>query len=114
FADDDVLLLRRVVDAEGRSRAWINGSAATLAQLRQAADALVDIHGQHAWQSLTRADTVRALLDGFANIDTAPLAKAWSTWREAQNALASARERQASLRQDSERLAWQIGELDKL
>src|SRR5690606_26027567 len=77
FADDDGLLLRRVIDADGRSRAWINGSPATLTQLRQAADALVDIHGQHAWQSLTRADAVRALLDGFAGIDTAPLSKAW-------------------------------------
>ncbi|HRD97932.1 MAG TPA: AAA family ATPase, partial [Rubrivivax sp.] len=59
FAVDEVLLLRRVVDAaggadaSGRSRAWINGSPATLAQLREAADHLVDIHGQHAWQSLT-------------------------------------------------------------
>ncbi len=114
FADDDGLLLRRVIDADGRSRAWINGSPATLTQLRQAADALVDIHGQHAWQSLTRADAVRALLDGFAGIDTAPLTRAWGAWREAQAALASARERQATLRQDSERLAWQVGELDKL
>lgn len=114
FSDDEYLLLRRVVDADGRSRAWINGGAATLAQLREAADALVDIHGQHAWQSLTRADAVRALLDGFAGIDTAPLTKAWNAWREAHAELASARERQASLRQDSERLAWQIGELDKL
>ncbi|MGC4395186.1 DNA repair protein RecN [Hydrogenophaga sp. T2] len=114
FADDDTLLLRRVVDAEGRSRAWINGSAATLTQLRQAGDALVDIHGQHAWQGLTRADAVRGLLDGFAGIDTAPLAKAWSGWREAQAALERARERQSTLRQESERLAWQIGELDKL
>jgi DNA repair protein RecN (Recombination protein N) len=114
FTDEDTLLLRRVVDADGRSRAWINGSSATLAQLRQAADALVDIHGQHAWQSLTRAEAVRALLDGFAGVDVAPLTKAWTAWRQAQTELASARERQASLRQDSERLAWQIGELDKL
>ena len=69
FAADEVLLLRRVVeaaggaDASGRSRAWINGSPATLAQLREAADHLVDIHGQHAWQSLTRPAAVRALLD---------------------------------------------------
>ncbi|HMQ73412.1 MAG TPA: AAA family ATPase, partial [Rubrivivax sp.] len=47
-AADDRLLLRRTVDAQGRSRAWINGSAATVAQLREAADALHDIHGQHA------------------------------------------------------------------
>lgn len=114
FTDDGMLLLRRVIDIDGRSRAWINGSTATLTQLRYAADALVDIHGQHAWQSLTRADAVRSLLDGFAGIDTAPLTKAWNVWRQAQTALASARDRQASLRQDSERLAWQIGELDKL
>lgn len=114
FADEDTLLLRRVVDADGRSKAWINGSAATLTQLRQAADALVDIHGQHAWQSLTRTEAVRDLLDGFAQIDTAPLATAWSAWREAHQALNDARERQASMRQDSERLAWQIGELEKL
>lgn len=114
FEDEGSVLLRRTIDADGRSRAWINGSAATLTQLRQAADALVDIHGQHAWQSLTRADAVRALLDGFAGIDTAPLAKAWAAWRAAQTALATAREQQDSLRQDHERLAWQIGELDKL
>ncbi len=114
FTDDDTLLLRRVIDADGRSRAWINGSTATLTQLRHAADALIDIHGQHAWQSLTRADAVRSLLDGFAGIDTAPLTKAWNAWRQAETELVSARERQVSLRQDSERLAWQIGELDKL
>lgn len=114
FEDEGSVLLRRTIDADGRSRAWINGSAATLTQLRQAADALVDIHGQHAWQSLTRPDAVRALLDGFAGIDTAPLAKAWTAWRAAQTALATAREQQDSLRQDHERLAWQIGELDKL
>jgi DNA repair protein RecN (Recombination protein N) len=55
FAADASLLLRRSVDAQGRSRAWINGSAATVAQLREVAEHLVDIHGQHAWQGLTRA-----------------------------------------------------------
>ena len=50
----ETLLLRRTVDTQGRSRAWVNGSPATAAQLRELADRLVDIHGQHAWQSLTR------------------------------------------------------------
>ena len=49
------LLLRRTIDSQGKSRAWINGSAATAAQLREVGEQLVDIHGQHAWQSLTRA-----------------------------------------------------------
>ena len=68
FAADEALLLRRVLDAAGRSRAYINGSAATLQQLRQAAEWLVDIHGQHAHQSLLRAEAQRALLDAHAGL----------------------------------------------
>ena len=114
FAHDDGLLLRRTIDAQGKSRAWINGSAATLAQLREAAEHLVDIHGQHAWQSLTRGPAVRALLDGYAGADTQPLAAAWSSWKAAGEALAAARGQQATLERERERLAWQIGEIDKL
>lgn len=112
--DDDVLLLRRTVDTEGRSRAWINGSPATLTQLRTLADGLVDIHGQHAWQSLTRTDAVRTLLDGHAGIDPRGARTAWTHWRQARKALDEARDRQTQLQQESERLSWQIGELDKL
>jgi DNA repair protein RecN (Recombination protein N) len=112
--DDTALLLRRTVDTEGRSRGWINGSAATMTQLKTLADHLVDIHGQHAWQSLTRADAVRGLLDAYAGVDTGVAARHWSHWRGCRKALEVAKERQNTLRQDSERLAWQIGELDKL
>jgi len=112
--DGATLLLRRTIDAQGKSRAWINGSAATVAQLREAADALVDIHGQHAWQSLTRAAAVRALLDGYGAIATAPLAACWAEWRAAAARVEEARGAQASLERERERLAWQIGELDKL
>ncbi len=114
FDTGDTLLLRRTIDAQGKSRAWINGSAATVAQLREVADALVDIHGQHAWQSLTRSTSVRSLLDAYGGIDTAPLAAAWQRWRTAQEALDKARGAQADLERERERLAWQIGELDKL
>ncbi|MBX3634762.1 MAG: DNA repair protein RecN [Rubrivivax sp.] len=113
-ADDTVLLLRRSVDAQGRSRAWINGSPATVAQLREAADHLVDIHGQHAWQSLTRPAAVRALLDAQAGADTAALQAAWAAWRAARAALDEARSRRDTLERERERLAWQIGELDRL
>jgi DNA repair protein RecN (Recombination protein N) len=112
--DTDRLLLRRTIDAQGKSRAWVNGSQATIAQLREAADRLVDIHGQHAWQSLTRAPAVRALLDGYGAIDTRPLAAAWATWKAATQALDTARDKQADLERERERLAWQIGEVDKL
>jgi DNA repair protein RecN (Recombination protein N) len=114
FEANDSLLLRRTIDAQGKSRAWINGSAATIAQLREAADHLVDIHGQHAWQSLTRGPSVRALLDAFAGVDAAPLAALWSGWKQAAEALAAAGTQQASLERERERLAWQIGEVDKL
>jgi DNA repair protein RecN (Recombination protein N) len=112
--DGGTLLLRRTMDSQGRSRAWINGRAATLAQLREAAEHLVDIHGQHAWQSLTRPAATRALLDEQAGADTAALARAWQVWRQAQQTLTLARERQSSLQSERERLTWQLGELGKL
>ena len=114
FETNDSLLLRRTIDTQGKSRAWVNGGAATIAQLREAADHLVDIHGQHAWQSLTRGPSVRALLDAFAGIDAAPLAARWSAWKQATEALAAAGTQQAGLERERERLAWQIGEVDKL
>ena len=114
FADEELLLLRRTIDSDGRSRAWINGSAATLTQLRAAADSLVDIHGQHAWQSLTRPEAVRGLFDAYAGVDTGALQTAWTAWRQASSTLRDARERQDAARQDAERLAWQIAEVDKL
>jgi DNA repair protein RecN (Recombination protein N) len=114
FDAGDALLLRRTVDAQGKSRAWINGSPATVAQLRELGERLVDIHGQHAWQSLTRPDTVRALLDAQAQADLQPLSRAWAAWREAARRLAEARGRHAELDRERERLQWQIAELDKL
>jgi len=114
FDSGETLLLRRTIDPQGKSRAWINGSAATIAQLREAADHLVDIHGQHAWQSLTRGPSVRGLLDAFAGVDAAPLAMLWSQWKHATEALAAASSSQVMLDRERERLAWQIGEVDKL
>jgi DNA repair protein RecN (Recombination protein N) len=118
FSADDTLLLRRTVDAQGdtagRSRAWINGSPATVAQLREAADHLLDIHGQHAWQSLTRPAAVRALLDAQAGADTAAMTSAWQTWRQALAKLDEARSQRDTLERERERLAWQIAEVDKL
>lgn len=114
FDATDTLLLRRTVDAQGKSRAWINGSAATATQLREIGERLLDIHGQHAWQSLTRPDSVRELLDAYAGASAAGLDEPWQAWRAAQRALAEARAAQDNLQRERERLAWQIGELDKL
>jgi len=114
FESEADLLLRRTIDSQGKSRAWINGSPATATQLRELADQLVDIHGQHAWQSLTRPDAVRALLDAYAGVNTQALSGLWQRWRAAQRTLTEAREAQDSLQRERERLAWQIGEVDKL
>jgi DNA repair protein RecN (Recombination protein N) len=112
--DGEPILLRRQIDAQGRSRAWINASPATMTQLRAVGDALVDIHGQHAWQTLSRAAAQRELLDAYAGIDTADIANAWQQWSDSVQALDEARARQARVAQDSERLEWQINELAKL
>ena len=114
FEASDTLLLRRSVDTQGKSRAWVNGSQATATQLRALGEMLLDIHGQHAWQSLTRPDAVRGLLDAYAGLSTEGLKSAWHTWRQAQQAVQTARNAQDSLSREQERLAWQIGELDKL
>ncbi|MBT9492490.1 MAG: DNA repair protein RecN [Paucibacter sp.] len=108
------LLLRRVIDAQGKSRAWINGSPATVTQLRELADSLLDIHGQHAWQGLTRQPAVRALLDNYAGLDCTVLGHAYAAWRVASDQLAAAESRQADLLRERERLAWQIGEVARL
>ena len=113
-ASGEPLLLRRVVDNQGKSRAWINGRTATVSQLRELGEYLVDIHGQHAWQSLTRADAIRALVDEQAGVDTPALQAAWATRRQARQKLEDARTRQADLDRERERLQWQIAELDKL
>ena len=114
FDATDSLLLRRTIDLQGKSRAWVNGSTATIAQLREIADHLVDIHGQHAWQSLTRLAAVRVMLDAFAGTDTQAIGRAWAEWRAASDALARAQTQQADIERERERLTWQIGEVEKL
>jgi DNA repair protein RecN (Recombination protein N) len=75
---------------------------------------LVDIHGQHAWAALTRADEVRSLLDAFGKINSKDVADKYGAWKTALKTLTDARAAQASIETERERLAWQIGELAKL
>ena len=114
FDRSDVLLLRRTVDLQGKSRGWINGSPVTATQLRAIGEQLIDIYGQHAWQSLTRPDDVRGLLDAYARVDCSKLAGYWQQWRLAGKTLAEALSAQDSLQRERERLTWQLGELEKL
>lgn len=119
--DEGGALLRRVIDNAGRSKSYINGIAATAAQLRELGDMLVDIHGQHAHQSLLKAEAQRALLDSQAcckeagaadNVKT--VAARYRAWR----ALAKQREEfeanAANVLFERERLEWQVAELAKL
>jgi DNA repair protein RecN (Recombination protein N) len=83
--DGDEVLLRRVLDAQGRSRAWINGRPATLSQLKDLGEQLVDLHGQHAHQSLVEARAQRDLVDAFGGFTTLAreVAQGWRDWRAA-------------------------------
>lgn len=114
--DAGTVLLRRVVEADGRSRALVNGHPATVAQLREVGEGLVEVHGQHASQSLLRADGQRALLDRFAtaHAEVAAVADAFARWRALERELAGARggERERAL--ERERLEWQVDELAQL
>ena len=114
FDVSDGLLMRRTIDTQGKSRAWINGSVATAAQMRELGELLLDIHGQHAWQSLTRPEAVRQLLDAYAGVTTETLTDLWQEWRKAQKAVAESRTAKDSMQHQQERLTWQISELEKL
>ncbi len=114
--DPGNLLLRRSVDPGGRSRCFINGHAATLAQLREAGEYLVDIHGQHAHQSLLRAAAQRELLDAHAGAEALAreTAEAYRAWKRLE---ALAAEAQAQFAQrEAERAEWQdkVDELTRL
>ncbi|AIV89544.1 DNA repair protein RecN [Burkholderia pseudomallei] len=116
FDADDTVMLRRVVDANGRSRAFINGTSATLAQLREVGEMLVDIHGQHAHQLLMRADAQRELFDTHAGLaaDAAAVALGYRAWRDATHAIDAAQAHERERQLEREKLAWQLAELDKL
>jgi DNA repair protein RecN (Recombination protein N) len=114
--DEGVCLLRRVLDAGGRSRGFINGRSATLQQMREAGDQLLDIHGQHAHQSLLRPDTQRALLDGYAGMagtaeQVAALYHEWQTLRRRRISLS---ENAEAVTAERELLQFQRNELEGL
>jgi len=114
--EDDACLLRRVVESSGRSRAYVNGRAATVQQLRDIGEFLVDIHGQHAHQSLMRPTAQRELLDGYAGNgpqahETASRFRAWQEIRQRRLALETDAK---ALAAEKEQLEWQVQELDAL
>ncbi len=112
----DACLLRRVIDAAGRSRGYINGVPATLTQMREVADFLADIHGQHAHHSLLRADAQRQLLDGLAGQRplAVEVAVQHAAWRKAREARLDAEKNAEVMQRERDMLAWQVKELATL
>lgn len=114
--EEGILLLRRVIEAGGRSRAFINGRAATAQQLKAAGEHLVDIHGQHAHYSLLKSTEQRRLLDAYAGSTTlaSEVAGAFRAWREARARRENAESHAGEQETERERLAWTVSELTAL
>lgn len=114
--DEGMCLLRRVIDSGGRSRGYINGRSATLQQLRAAGDHLLDIHGQHAHQSLLRSDEQRNLLDGYAGMNLAAekVATLYRDWRALHRHRVSLSENSAAVSAERDLLKFQRAELEGL
>lgn len=109
-------ILRRVVEATGRSRAYVNGRPTTVAQLRELGQCLVDVHGQHEHQSLIRPAEQRALLDAFAGAlpVATEVAQRYRDWEDASSRLQAARSGAQALLDEQDRLSWQIQELQRV
>jgi DNA repair protein RecN (Recombination protein N) len=114
--DQNRLLLRRVVDRSGRSRAFINGHPATVNQLREAGDGLVDIHGQHAHQSLLRPDEQRRVLDAHAGLVSLAreVNEAHREWERLCRMRLDSESNAAARDAEREQLTWQVDELARL
>lgn len=110
------IVLRRVIDAQGKGRAYINGAPTTVAQLKELGEHLIDIHGQHAHQSLLKADSQRDLLDEFSGLgkERRDVAQIWQSWQQTVQQLESAQKDQQAILARQQDLEWQIEQFEKL
>ncbi|MFT0850434.1 DNA repair protein RecN [Achromobacter sp. F4_2707] len=116
FDPQDDLVLRRIIDNQGRSKAYVNGVPANLGMLRELGAHLVNIHGQHAHQGLLNTANQRDMLDqqgGLSELARDTL-HAWQSWRRALEALQSAQRNADTMQQERERLQWLLSELETL
>jgi DNA repair protein RecN (Recombination protein N) len=114
-ADDDLLILRREVAAEGRNRAWVNGSPATAGVVGELGSALVDLHGQHEHQTLLRPREQRTILDAFAGA-TGAASDVGEAHARLLHLTAQREEREARMRDVASRadfLRFQLSEIDE-
>lgn len=114
--DDDMCLLRRVMDNSGRSRGFINGRSATMQQLRAAGDFLLDIHGQHAHQLLLRPGAQRELLDGYAGLlrDAQTVSGLYEDWQTLHRRRVELEQNAEAVAAERELLQFQHRELEAL
>ena len=114
--DGDECVIRRVLVRQGRARAFINGRSASGAQLRALGDLLVDIHGQHAHQSLLRPAAQRALLDAYGgeSEQAAAVAELYRRWRELDTRLAELTAARTQRAERMDLLRFQVEELAEL
>jgi len=114
--DDGTLLMRRVIEASGRSRGFINGRVATLAQLREAGEQLVDIHGQHQHQSLMRTAAQCELLDAYGGHTdaVAKVASLYRAWQQRRGSRIAFEANAAAFAAEREQLEWQAREIAAL
>ena len=114
--DEGVCLMRRMLDAGGRSRGFINGRSATLQQMREAGEQLLNIHGQHAHQSLLRPEAQRDLLDGYAGLlaETAQVGVCYREWQSLLGRRTKLEENSQAAAAERELLSFQRGELEGL
>jgi len=107
------LVIRRIVKADGGSRAFVNDQAVSAGLLRELGASLVEIHGQHDDRGLLNPRGHRALLDGFGRIDTGVASAAWAGVQAAEARLAAARDLHEAAERDRDWLAHAVAELDK-
>ena len=114
--DANVCLFRRVLDAGGRSKSFINGTSVTLSQMRDLAGHLIDIHGQHEHQTLLKRDAQLALLDDFAQNEALQIEvrERHNGWAQLANIRAARAANEAAIAREFEDLTWQITEVEKL
>ncbi len=114
--EEGLVIARRVIDAGGRSRAYINGAPASVSQLRDLGGQLVDIHGQHAHQALMRETAQRALFDQHAGLtaQVTTVGRLHREWQQREQALARALQDRDAAERERERLQWQVEELTAL
>jgi DNA repair protein RecN (Recombination protein N) len=114
--EGDECVLRRVIGREGRSRAYVNGNPAPLQTLRRLGERLVEIHGQHEHQTLTRPRIQREILDAHGRLQgrAAETAEAYAVWRELEQRLAELASRRAYREERLDLLRYQVRELETL